>query len=446
MDIQAPLHPVFARAQALLSTQGRQRMAVVVCSTLFFSFFSVGLDIVLPLWVTGALGLTAADWASLRMLRMVGILVGVILLGPLSDRFGQRVIGAVSMVGVATILVGLCYGTNRTLWLTMPVLGALISTAFVNLNTLTQGVSAARQGLANTIYRSVGVATSIGAPVAATGLATVWGGYRPVFLSFAAALLVAAVILWFYPNETTPPPLGGLGAELRRLWRAYLPAFRERPLIAFLLVSQLWGNLLAGVGLFVAIRFVRELLPAHVRHPHPIDLAAGQAWLRLLPHDPARQGDLWFGALGTVGGIVTLLGVLLLGLRLDRLSLRRTHMVLGLLASLCAAGMGLTDSVLLTAAAAVLFIAFTTMLIAPTSMWTSRAAGAASQTAAFTVQKVSTAGMLAVTTALLGWLEPHVGIRALMLYGGLASLTLSFAYLMLAEPPKLGTIPERENT
>jgi MFS family permease len=409
MDTQ-PLHPVFARARGLLSTQGRRRMAVVALTTVFFSIFSVGADVVFPLWVTQELHLSEGNWAELRSLRMVGILAGVLLLGPFSDRFGQRLLGALSMLGVAAILVALCFGPERTIWIIMPVFGALVSTAFVNLNTLTQGISNTRQGLANTIYRSIGAAASIGAPVAATWLCMVWGGYRPVFLVFAVALVVSAVILWFYPKEETPQPLGHIGQELRRLAETYLSAARERPLMAFIIVSQVWGNLLAAVGTFAAIYFTKEL----------------------------HLTDLQFGTLVAVAGVSTLLGTVATGLFLDRVSLRAMHAVVGLAAAASVILMGLAPWLPLAVAGLILFGPLATMLIAPTSMWISREAGRSSQTAAFSIHKVATAGLLAVTTVALGKLEGVLGIRLLFLFGGILAAISALGFLLLREPPRPG--------
>jgi MFS family permease len=413
-----PQHPVFTRAQALFSTQGRRRMAVVALTTVFFSLYTVGTDVVFPLWATKELQLTAGNWADLRSLRMIGILAGVLVLGPFSDRFGQRLLGALSMLGVAGIMVALCFGPARTIYLTMPIFGALVSTAFVNLNTLTQGISTARQGLANTIYRSIGAAVSIVAPVLATWLSLVWGGYRPVFLLFAGTLVVSAIILWFYPKEHVPPPLGSTKEELARLAGTYLSALREKPLMGFIFVSQIWGNLLAAVGTFAAIYFTKML----------------------------GQTDQQFGQLSAAVGIAALLGTMAAGFFLDRVSLRAMHAAVGIAAAVSTVLMGLTAwlpveaRLPVAAAGIILFVPLSTMLIAPTSMWISRAAGECSQTAAFSLHKLATAAILAVTTLALGKLEPLLGIQTLFLIGGGLSGLSALAFLLLKEPPKPGIV------
>ncbi len=411
MGISSLSSPLLTRAPALLATPGRQRLAVVAGAAAFFSLFFIGVEVVLPLWATGAeLRLSNTEWAHLRMTRMIGIFVGVILLGPLSDRFGQRVVGALAMLGVSGLLVALCFGPPATIWYATPVFGALVSTAFVNMNTLTQGVSSRRQGVANTVYRGIGAAAAVAAPFLVTSLAAQWGGYRPVFLALAGTLVVAAAILWFYPGEDTPPPLRGLGAEVRRMGAGYLTALREAPLLKVIAVTQVWNAALTAVGAFAAIRFTREL----------------------------GQTEQWFGALGSLGGLVTLAGLLGAGFFLDRVSLRKMHGCTGLL---CAAGvvaMGLGEGLGAAVAGFLAFGLLSSVLVGPTSMWVSRAAGAGTQTAAFTLHKLSTAAVLAVAMWLLGMLEGMIGIRLLFLYSGLAGAAISLLFFALPEPPRPG--------
>jgi MFS family permease len=285
------IHPF----HALLATQARRRMVVLVGTALLFNLFTSGIEVILPLWVTSALQLPEEAWAQLRMLRFTGVLVGVVVLGALSDRFGQRVLGAASMLGTAAVLVLLGLGYSQALWWSMPFYSALVSTAFVNMNTLTQQVSERRPGLANTLYRGVGAVTGIAAPLLATQLGARWGGYPPVFLVCAGLLVLAAGVLWLYPGETTPPPLGAPLAEVRRLWGMYAVALREAPLLRFILVSQLWGNVLAGLATFAAIRFTKEL---GFTHPQ-------------------------FGLLGMWAGGLTLLATLTVGINMRQLTVAR---------------------------------------------------------------------------------------------------------------------------
>mgnify|MGYP000353809798 CR=1 FL=1 len=72
-------------------------------------------------------------------------------------------------------------------------------------------------------------------------------------------LVIGGVTLLYYPGETALPPLGSLRAEVARLWQGYMTALRQRELMQFIHISQIWGNILAGVGAFAAIYFTRQL-------------------------------------------------------------------------------------------------------------------------------------------------------------------------------------------
>ncbi|MHB9132288.1 MAG: MFS transporter [Armatimonadota bacterium] len=394
------------RLAPLVATMARRRMAVLAVTALLFSLFTVAVDVLMPLWATKSLHCSAGEWAQLRSLRMVGVLLGVILLGGLSDRFGQRLVGAISMLGVAVILVALALGPDRGIWVAMPIFGALVSTAFVNLNTLTQQVSERRQGLANTIYRSIGAGAGIVAPVGATMLALLWGGYTAVFYAAAVLLVASAAVLLLYPGEKTPPPAGNLRAEVARLWSGYATALRQRSLMRFIHISQIWGCTLAGVGAFAAIRFTRDL----------------------------GQTDQQFGLVSTVGGILAFLATAGAGLFIDRVSIRKMHILIGVVSGLCAALMGVSDLLLPSVLGYLAFGPLTTMLVAPTSMWISRAAGAGTQIAAFSVHKVLSATYAAVAMVLVGILEQHVGMRNILLYGGLLGVITGLGFALLPEP------------
>lgn len=401
------LKPSLTRLQPLLATQARRRMGVVAGTALLFSLFNSGIDTILPLWATKALGFADYQWAQLRSLRFAGVLVGVILLGALSDRFGQRLLGALSMFCGAVLFLVMSVGGKAGIWIAMPILGALVSTAFVNLNTLTQQVSDARQGVANTIYRSIGAAAGIVAPVLATTLAVLWHGYPPVMRVSAVLLVGAGLLLLRYPGEVTPPPLANMRQEILRLIHGYRIAVAQGELMSFIVISLIWGNVLAGVGAFAAIWFTQDL----------------------------HMSDQQFGLLCSLAGITAFIFTALAGLYLDRISLRKLHLGVAVLSGCCSLLMGVGYSPLLSAIGFIGFAPLTGMLAGPTSMWVSRAAGAGTQTAAFSVQKITSALAVAVAMVILGWLEALVGIRAIFLYGGVLGVLSGFGFLLLREPP-----------
>lgn len=380
---------------------------MVIASTSFlFGAFSAGSEVVFPLWVTKNLGYTPAQWAQMRSIRMIGILVGILFLGALSDRFGQRLIGALAMLGTAICLILLGTGPRSTIWYVIPILGALVSTSFVNLNTLTQEISQRRQGTANAVYRSVGTIAGIIAPVMTTGLAVVWHGYSGVFYVFAGALIAAASVLWFYPGEHIPVPLGDMHKEIIRLTSGYRNAFKERQLMSIIHYSEIWNGVLAGVRVFAAIRFTLEL----------------------------GQTDQYFGLLSSIAGACTFVLIAGTAFILDHVSLPKLFGALAVLSGLCSVLMGLRDSLLLTTIGFLCFIPLTSVLIGPTSMWISRAADRNSQAAAFSVHKLISAGYAAASVAILGYLEQSIGIRSIFLWGGTLGILIGIRFFWLSEP------------
>ncbi len=388
--------------------EGRRRLTALAAAGFLTAFGMGAADVIMPLWATRELAMSAADWANVRSLRFAGVLVGVIVFGALADRLGQRrsAVGMLLALGAVTALFGL--NSRLALWLLMPLLGALASTVYVNLNTLTQQVSAARQGEANTVYRSVGAAAGIVAPTAATTLAAVWGGYPAVFLALGPVLGLAAWILLGYPACEPLRPLGHSVAEVRLLLRGYAVAWREKPLMRFIHLTSLWNSALGGVGAFAAIRLTRQL----------------------------GMHDRVFGWVSTAVGAGTLGLLLVAGRHLDRVSLRRFHVAVGAVASLGALVMGCGDSLVLTGVGMGVALALLVLLVGPSSMWVSRCAGGATQGAAFAVHKVVIAFYVSAAMFLFGLLERRIGIRASLLIGGGLGLLTSFAFLLLPEPPR----------
>ena len=391
----------------LLATPARQRMTVLASTTVLMSFAAGGFDFLCPLWVVRGLGYSESQWAQMRSLRFTGVLLGVILLGALSDRFGQRRIAAIALFGMAVVLGLLGCGWQQGIWVLMPIHGAFASTVYVNLNTLIQGVSARRQGLANTIYRGAGAATGILAPVAVTWLAVAWRGYPVVMLALAVVFIASGLVLLYHPNDVAASPLGPLRQEVRQLWSGYRVALRQRGLMNYIHVSQIWGNVLIGVNAFGILRLTREL----------------------------GQTDQQAGLVGTIAGLAALLGTVGAGIILDRVSLRNMHIVIGLVTGVSSLLMGVGNMLGLSIVAFILYSAMVTMSAAPMSMWVSRAAGESTQTAAFSIHKVFSALYVTASMVLVGYLEKYTGMRVIFLYGGILGTLAALLYFLLPEPP-----------
>ncbi len=396
-----------------LGTLGRRRMAVIVAAALPFGLLVSATSVVLPLWATQELGFSSSQWGFLNSSRFVGVLLGVLLLGALSDRFGQRRLGAVSLwlVGVATLAMGL-FGKPAA-WAGILLLGGAMSNAFVNLNTLTQAISDRRQGAANSIYRSVLSATAVVAPFLATALAGWWGGYSAVLLVCTGLMVVSGVVLWQYPGEEKALPLRPVRDELRAMVQTYAAPLANKPLMAYVHLSLLAFSFQIGVLSFGAIRLVDELGWA--------DTAVGAA-----------------ASLGAVAGLAVNVSAAFV---LDRVRLPLYVGVGSSLASVCILTMAATDSGWVTAGAFVAFAPAFAAGGAPMGMWLGRAArpgqvGGCTVAGAFAVHKLITAVYSGLVMLGLGLLEPAVGITGLFWLMGGVSLVLSLLMMRLSDPPR----------
>jgi hypothetical protein len=273
----------------------------------------------------------------------------------------------------------------------MPFFGALVSSSFVTFNALTQQVSDHRAGLANGIYRGVGAAMAIVAPLAATALAARLGTYQPVLLAGAFCLGLAGVAILVYPDR----PGSERGRPLAEVLALFATAVRNRPLWAFIAADQTFALTQSAVAAFTALRLTREL---HLSEPA-------------------------FGVLFTIAAGLCLAATLITGAVVERFPLGR---VMGLFWIVCATAsvvIGLGDSLTWAIAASLTLSVFWGITSVPGSLWLSRVGGANATT--FTVHKIFQAGSMAVGMALVGWLEPIAGMRQLFFVGGLVGLPLA---------------------
>lgn len=390
--------------QSIQSPAG-QRMGAIAASSMLVSFYMAATDVILPLWATRSMGMSNAQWAQLRSLRMMGIALGVILLGALSDRLGLRRITIFSFAAMGAISVFLGLGRQEAIWMIMPFFGAFLSTTMINLNTMTQDVTARRPGLANTIYRGMGAVAAIPAPIAVTFLAVYYHGYSPVFFILAFAMALAVGILFLHPAQEVAP-MGHWRHEAVQFTQVYRTALRQRELVVFLLLSQLWLGLLSGILTFAAIYFTRSL----------------------------KMSEPTFGALSGLAALLSVAGIVAVGFLLDGVSLRKLYACIAIAAGVGAFAMGVGRSTLLCSAGFLLIVPLLQISMAPTSMWISRVSAEETRIAAFSLYKVVTALCGCLVMLLLSFLEARMGIRLLFLSEGVLAVVAGGLFFLLPEP------------
>ena len=197
-------------------SETQQRLIAVVAGAFVTGLALAAITTLLPLYATRNLGLSSAQFARVLALRMAGITVGVILLGALSDRFGNKrmTIGCLALSGLACGALGVA--SRPLFYVLVPLLSGLLSCAFVYLNYLTQIADPPRQGRANTRYRAAGAVAAMLAPVIG---ARMLGASGWLFAGVGAGLCAGAWALRRYPLDEASAPFVG--------WRDELAGFRR---------------------------------------------------------------------------------------------------------------------------------------------------------------------------------------------------------------------------
>jgi hypothetical protein len=386
----------------MADADARRRMAVLATTTALYIFVESGFMVVGPLWATRDLGLDNAGWAFLRSASELGGLISVLLLGILAERLGPRRTSAIALFGGGLLLAALSSG-RATVGL-IAIYGALVSITFVSFNTLAQRVSTRRQSLANAIYRAAGAAGAIAAPVLGTQAAHMTGSYAPVIRTGALVLGLAGLAILFYPEPEGSHRSRSLSETLSGFGRC----FRMPSLLAFIGLTRTFGIAIAAVGAFAALRFTREL---HMSEPA-------------------------FGLLASMVAIGNFVVVLGSGWLVDRLGTSGALSFAWTGCSLASIALGASDSLPVAVAAYALFMPMFSICSIPLSLWATRiakSAGAAgtSESMVFTVAKVFQSGTTMLVMALLGILEPRLGMQTLMAAGGVLGLAMAIAIVRL---------------
>jgi len=376
----------------------------VVAASFATSLALSGMVVILPLYATQTLGLNNAEFSRVLSLRMLGITFGVLLLGALSDRFGTR-----KLTGVSLIAGGLCFSVLGMVPLIgflvlIPLFSGFLSTAFVNLNHLTQLVDVQRQGMANTWYRAAGTIAGIIAPIIMTQLFSqlMW-----VMAAVGIMLVICGLLIKSYPMVENPSPFMGWAVEFRSMASQYRLALGQRHLMFFLHGSLIWAALSAVISTFAAIRLTHDL----------------------------GSTTVLYGNSCALGSALSLGAILLLGVWLDKVPIKPATLWMFMLSSFGIVALGISNNVSVAIIAFIVATVAGNAAVSPLSIWISRESGDAGMSLAFTVQKVLSAIYLAVATFTFGLLEPAIGIKSLFLWCGILSLVVLAVMMLLRNPP-----------
>jgi MFS transporter, DHA1 family, multidrug resistance protein len=223
---------------ASTSVAGRRLAVLTVLLGGFTAFGPLSMDLYLPAFPQLADDLGASQAAVQLTLTadVIGLVVGQLVLGPLSDARGRRGLLVWSTL-VCAVASALCALAPSVGWLTVWrfVQGASggggIVLARAVAADLTSGVAAARLF---SLFMTLSSVAPILAPVLGGVLLATTGSWRPMFWVLAVVSLVLAVATAVVIPETLPPHARHRGG-LRATGRAFLGLARDRAFAGYAL-------------------------------------------------------------------------------------------------------------------------------------------------------------------------------------------------------------------
>ncbi|MDT7576117.1 MAG: transporter, family, multidrug resistance protein [Pseudonocardiales bacterium] len=190
------------------SPAGRTLAVLTVLLGGFTAFGPLSMDLYLPAFpeLTTDLGATQAAVQLTLTADVIGLVVGQLILGPISDARGRRtlLIASTLVCAVASVLCAIAPSAGLlALWRFLQGAsgGGGIVLARAIAADLTTGVAAARLF---SLFMTVSSVAPIAAPVLGGVLLAATGSWRPMFWLLAVISLVLAVATWRMLPETLP--------------------------------------------------------------------------------------------------------------------------------------------------------------------------------------------------------------------------------------------------
>ncbi len=210
---------------------GRRFAVLTVLLGGLTAFGPLSMDLYLPAFPGLAADLGASQSAVQFTLTadVIGLVVGQLVLGPLSDARGRRrlLIGSTMVCAVASVLCALAPSVGWLIvwrFLQGASGGGGIVLARAVAADIASGVEAARLF---SVFMTLSSVAPIAAPVLGGALLAATGSWRPMFWLLAAISLVLAVAIWRAIPETLPPDRRHTGG-LRSTGRAFIDLGRDR--------------------------------------------------------------------------------------------------------------------------------------------------------------------------------------------------------------------------
>jgi DHA1 family bicyclomycin/chloramphenicol resistance-like MFS transporter len=204
----------------------------------FTAFGPLSMDLYLPAFPALAADLGASQAAVQLTLTadVIGLVVGQLVLGPLSDARGRRglLIGSTVICAIASALCALAPSAALlAVWRFVQGAsgGGGIVLARAIAADVAEGVAAARLF---SLFMTVSSVAPIVAPVLGGGLLAATGSWRPMFWLLAGVSVVLAAATWRLIPETLPVERRHAGG-LRQTGRAFAGLARDRVFVGYAL-------------------------------------------------------------------------------------------------------------------------------------------------------------------------------------------------------------------
>jgi MFS transporter, DHA1 family, multidrug resistance protein len=208
----------------------------------FTAFGPLSMDLYLPAFPQLAADLGASQAAVQLTLTadVIGLVVGQLVLGPLSDARGRRglLIGSTLVCAIASALCALAPSAGvLAVWRFVQGAsgGGGIVLARAIAADVAEGVAAARLF---SLFMTVSSVAPIVAPVLGGGLLVATGSWRPMFWLLAGISVVLAAAAWRLIPETLPVERRHAGG-LRQTGQAFVALARDRVFVGYALTVAL---------------------------------------------------------------------------------------------------------------------------------------------------------------------------------------------------------------
>lgn len=273
---------------------GRRMTILTVILAALNAYAPTSMDIYLPAFpqIAEELDATTAQVALTLAVNLVGIVIGQLLFGPMTDSLGRRRIVIITTAVAAFASLGVALSPTIGILLVMRLIqglagGAGIAIARAIAADVTSGKAAARLF---SIFISLTVTATIAAPVIGGLLLAVTGTWRSGFVFLFIVDLLLAIAIAVYIPETHPVHARTAGGIISA-GRSYLTLLRDRVFMGYAITL-----VLAFASLYAYLAesaFVLQSQFGMTANEYTLMLAVNSAGLMVMGFLNARLVKRW---------------------------------------------------------------------------------------------------------------------------------------------------------